>query len=103
MATRLLVDHLDPTISNHDLRAIFGAFGEVRGVTRSRDPATNAVRGFAYVEMATEESAQACIERLSGNGFNGTTSLCVRECRKTTPSLSRRKALKAAQARRFSI
>jgi RNA recognition motif-containing protein len=45
-----------------------------------RDMATGRARGFAFVEMATEEQAQAAAAALNGHQFGGRT-LTVNEAR----------------------
>jgi RNA recognition motif-containing protein len=62
------------------LQELFGQFGSVDSVRVMRDMATGRARGFAFVEMATDEQAQAAAAALNGHQLGGRT-LTVNEAR----------------------
>jgi RNA recognition motif-containing protein len=58
--------------TNEDrLRELFAAHGEVSSVNIITDRYTGRPRGFAFVEMATEEGANAAIAALNGQEVDG--------------------------------
>ncbi len=85
MARRLFVGNLPFSATETQLRDLFGQHGEVVSVNIVTDRFTNRPRGFAFVEMATDESAQAAIAGL--NGFTlEERQLNVNEARERTES-----------------
>lgn len=59
MGRRLYVGNLPYKATDEDLSALFSQAGTVESVRVMRDMATGRARGFAFVEMATDEDAQA--------------------------------------------
>jgi RNA recognition motif-containing protein len=59
---------------------LFGRAGSVESVNVMRDQATGRARGFAFVEMSTDEEAQTAITTLNGTQVGG-RSLTVNEAR----------------------
>lgn len=57
MSRKLYVGNLPYTIGEKELQELFGQAGRVESVHVVRDPATGRARGFAFVEMATDEEA----------------------------------------------
>jgi RNA recognition motif-containing protein len=55
------------------LIALFAAHGQVASVNLITDRATGRPRGFAFVEMTTEEAANAAITALNGQEVDGRT------------------------------
>ena len=53
------------------LQEIFAAYGEVTSVNVVTDRYSGRPRGFAFVEMATDEAAQAAIAGLNGQEVDG--------------------------------
>jgi cold-inducible RNA-binding protein len=80
MARKLYVGNLPYETSDQDLQQLFAAAGTVESVTVMRDAATGRARGFAFVEMATDEEAQAAIRQLGDQSFGG-RQLTVNEAR----------------------
>lgn len=80
MARKLYVGNLPYTVSEQDLQDLFAAAGTVETVNVMRDMATGRARGFAFVEMATDEDAQQAISQLNARDFGG-RSLTVNEAR----------------------
>lgn len=66
-----------------DLRELFSQAGTVDSVSVMRDMATGRARGFAFVEMATEEDAQNAINTLNNFAYGG-RNLTVNEARPKT-------------------
>lgn len=58
MGRRLYVGNLPYTTGETELQELFGQVGNVESVRVMRDAATGRARGFAFVEMATDEEAQ---------------------------------------------
>jgi len=77
---KLYVGNLAYETSESDLENLFAGSGSVESVRVMRDMATGRARGFAFVEMATEEDAQAAINQHHGSSFGGRT-LTVNEAR----------------------
>jgi cold-inducible RNA-binding protein len=80
MSRKLYVGNLPYDTSDQDLQALFATAGNVESVQVMRDTATGRARGFAFVEMATEEEAQAAIRQLAEHSLGG-RQLTVNEAR----------------------
>ncbi len=80
MARKLYVGNLPFETSDQDLGALFGTVGTVDSVNVMRDMATGRARGFAFVEMASDEDAQAAISKLNNHQLGG-RNLTVNEAR----------------------
>jgi RNA recognition motif-containing protein len=80
MATRLYVGNLPFRATGDDLQELFAQAGEVSSANVVTDRETNRSRGFGFVEMATDEGAQAAIELFNGKDFQG-RALTVNEAR----------------------
>jgi cold-inducible RNA-binding protein len=80
MSRKLYVGNLPYDTSEQDLQTIFGGAGEVETVNVIRDVATGRARGFAFVEMATDEGAQTAIRTLADYSLGG-RHLTVNEAR----------------------
>jgi len=85
MGKRLYVGNLPYSIEEGQLRALFEQDGrkvtEVKIVT---DRETGRPRGFAFVEMSTDDEAQAVIGSLHGTDVGGRT-ITVNEARERSP------------------
>src|SRR3954468_2875041 len=80
MGRRLYVGNLPYETGETDLQDLFARAGNVESVKVMRDMATGRARGFAFVEMSTDEEAQKAIAEL--NEFQvGGRSLTVNEAR----------------------
>jgi cold-inducible RNA-binding protein len=69
MSTRLYVGNISFKATEEDVRDLFSQAGEVVSVRLIKDAATGRLRGFGFVEMATNEDAQKAISNLNGNTF----------------------------------
>jgi RNA recognition motif-containing protein len=84
MGKRLYVGNLSYSVNETDLRDAFTAEGyDVAEVKVVMDRDTGRPRGFAFVEMATEEGASKAIENLNGRDLQGRT-ITVSEARERT-------------------
>jgi RNA recognition motif-containing protein len=76
----LYVGNLPYQTGEREVPALFGQFGAVESVRVMRDMATGRARGCAFVEMATDEQAEAAAVGLNGYQLAGRT-LTVNEAR----------------------
>lgn len=83
MGRKLYVGNLPYTASEQDLQDLFAGAGAVESVNLMRDMATGRARGFAFVEMASDEDAQKAIDQLNNTDFGG-RNLTVNEARPKT-------------------
>ena len=80
MGRKLFVGNLPYTTGEAELQELFAAHGTVDSVRVMRDMATGRARGFAFVEMASDEEAQRAAQALDQTQFGGRT-LAVNEAR----------------------
>ena len=80
MGRRLYVGNLPYTTGEAELQELFSKAGTVESVRVMRDAATGRARGFAFVEMSTDEEAQKAIDALNSHEFGG-RNLTVNEAR----------------------
>jgi RNA recognition motif-containing protein len=66
MSSNLYVGNLNYNTTEDTLRAVFAEYGEVESVRVITDRYTGRSRGFAFVEMATEEGAEKAISEVNG-------------------------------------
>src|ERR1700687_134513 len=65
MGRRLYVGNLPYTTGEAELQELFSKAGTVESVRVMRDAATGRARGFAFVEMSTDEEAQKAASELN--------------------------------------
>ncbi len=80
MGRKLYVGNIPFNSTEQDLQDLFAGAGTVESVNVMRDMATGRARGFAFVEMATDEDAQKAIDQLHDRPFGG-RNLVVNEAR----------------------
>ena len=80
MGRKLYVGNLPFETAEQDLRALFAGAGEVDTVNMVRDQATGQARGFAFIEMSSDEDAQNAITTLNNYQLGG-RALTVNEAR----------------------
>src|SRR5262245_56315434 len=80
MGRRLYVGNLPYTTGEAELQELFSKAGTVESVRVMRDAATGRARGFAFVEMATDEEAQKAASELNQYQMGG-RALTVNEAR----------------------
>jgi RNA recognition motif-containing protein len=71
MNNRLYIGNLSYSTTEEKLQATFSPFGAISSVHLVADKETGRSRGFAFVEFATEEEAQAAIKGLNGQEVDG--------------------------------
>ncbi len=69
--TKLYVGGIPYSTTEDQLRTAFEEAGQVTSSSIIMDRMTNRSRGFGFVEMADEASAQAAIDRWDGKDFDG--------------------------------
>jgi RNA recognition motif-containing protein len=85
MARKLYVGNLPYEAAEQDLQELFASAGSVESVNVIRDMATGRARGFAFVEMVSDEDAQNAISTLNNHQYGG-RNLTVNEARPKTQS-----------------
>ena len=80
MASKLFVGNLPFTTTENDLQDYFGQVGQVLAVNIMQDRATGRSRGFAFVEMQSQDDAAKAITQLHKKDFQG-RPLTVNEAR----------------------
>ncbi len=80
MGRKLYVGNLPYEIGEADLQELFGRAGTVDTVRVMRDMATGRARGFAFVEMGSDDEARKAITELNGFELGG-RGLTVNEAR----------------------
>lgn len=80
MAKKLYVGGLPYSTTEDSLKTIFSQAGTVESATIISDRMTGRSKGFGFIEMATDEEAQAAIDMFNGKEFEGRT-LTVNEAR----------------------
>ena len=81
MGTKIYVGNLPYTCDEEQLKQLFGSDGRnVADVAIITDRMTGQPRGFAFVNMASDEDAKRAIDALHGSSFGGRT-LTVNEAR----------------------
>lgn len=80
MGKKLYVGNLAYSVSSADLQDLFSEFGSVRSAQVIEDRETGRSKGFGFVEMESDEAAQAAINGLNGQQHDG-RPLTVNEAR----------------------
>ncbi len=88
MAKSVYVGHLNFDTTEDRLHELFQTYGEVTRVNIITDRDTGRPRGFAFVELTTDEAANAAIAALEGQQVDGRT-LRVNEARPRSPRRDR--------------
>jgi cold-inducible RNA-binding protein len=83
MGRKLYVGNLPYEVGETELQELFARAGSVESVNVMRDQATGRARGFAFVEMSTDDEAQSAITALNGTQVGG-RNLTVNEARPKT-------------------
>ncbi len=80
MAKRIYVGNLPYTTNDDELGQLFAEFGTVVSARVITDRATGRSKGFGFVEMSTDEEADAAIKAMEGKDMGG-RNLRVSEAR----------------------
>ncbi|MBY0315854.1 MAG: RNA-binding protein [Bdellovibrionales bacterium] len=84
MGNKLYVGNIPFSTTEESLSEAFGQCGTVSSAKIIMDKATGRSKGFAFVEMASDEEAQKAIEQLNGTEMDG-RSLKISEARPQEP------------------
>ena len=71
MNTKLFVGNLPFKMTEENLQELFAASGTVVSVALPVDRETGRKRGFGFVEMSSEDEAEAAIKALNGYDVGG--------------------------------
>ncbi len=71
MSMKLYVGNLSFDTSAQDLEKMFGEIGTVESTNLIEDRDTGRSRGFAFVEMSSEEEGNDAISQLNGKEVDG--------------------------------
>jgi cold-inducible RNA-binding protein len=71
MPKKLYIGNLSYRATEEDLKNKFGEIGECASVKIINDKFSGKSKGFAFVEMATEEAADEAIKKLNGTAMYG--------------------------------
>lgn len=71
METRLYVGNLPYSTTEEELRALFTQAGVVKSVALITDRQTGRSKGFAFVEMDSQEAVDAAIQMFHGSQLSG--------------------------------
>src|SRR3954451_14459073 len=80
MGRKLFVGNLPFSTDERRLRELFASIGAVDTVNIVLDQMIGRARGFAFVEMQTDEAAQTAIQRLNATDLDG-RKIAVNEAR----------------------
>lgn len=84
MGKKLYVGNLSYKVSSSDLEQLLSQYGQVQSAEVIVDRDSGRSKGFGFVEMSTDEEAQAAIAGLNGNEHEG-RALTVNEARPREP------------------
>lgn len=84
MTNKLYVGNLLYEATEDELKELFGQSGAVTSATIIRFKDTGRSKGFAFVEMGSEEEAQKAVDALNGQDYKG-RKLIVSEARPPKP------------------
>jgi cold-inducible RNA-binding protein len=84
MAKKLYVGNMSYDTTEDALHALFAGVGGVESVNIITDRMSGRPKGFGFVEMATEEEAQAAISQLNGTTLDD-RQISVAEARPQRP------------------
>src|SRR5262249_2681798 len=71
MGKKLYVGNLPYGVNDADLQQMFGQFGTVQSAQVIMDRDTGRSKGFGFVEMGSDQEAQAAITGMNGKDLDG--------------------------------
>jgi RNA recognition motif-containing protein len=80
MGSKLYVGNLSYDVNSSDLEQLFAQYGTVQSAEVISDRDTGRSKGFGFVQMGSDEEAQAAISALNGQEHGG-RSLTVNEAK----------------------
>ena len=84
MGKKLYVGNLSYSLTSDGLQQLFAAHGKVESAEVIMDRETGRAKGFGFVEMGTDQEAQAAISALNGQEVEG-RAIVVNEARPKEP------------------
>ena len=84
MGKKIYVGNLSYSVNDATLQDLFADYGTVVSAEVIMDRATGRAKGFGFVEMSSDQEAQAAIEALNGREHEG-RKLTVNEARPREP------------------
>ena len=84
MGKKLYVGNMGYDVSSSDLEQLFTAHGAVQSAEVINDRDTGRSKGFGFVEMGSDQEAQAAITALNGKDHGG-RALTVNEAKPRAP------------------
>lgn len=80
MNKRLYVGNIPYKVTEDDLKELFGQAGDVSEIKLIKDTASGKLKGFGFVEMASDEGALKAIEMFNKYSYSG-RNLVVNEAK----------------------
>lgn len=80
MGKKLYVGNMSYDVTSSDLEQLFAAHGTVQSAEVITDRMSGRSKGFGFVEMGSEQEAQAAIQALNGSDHGG-RALTVNEAK----------------------
>src|SRR4051812_33062907 len=80
MGRKLYVGNMSYEVDSSELQTLFGAHGTVTSAEVIADRDTGRSKGFGFVEMSTDQEAEAAIAALNGQDHGG-RALTVNEAK----------------------
>ncbi len=71
MSKKIYVGNMNYNTTEDSLRDLFSGYGDVTGINMITDRYTGRFRGFAFVEMETDEEAKKAIDGINGKELDG--------------------------------
>lgn len=90
MSKKLFVGSLPFSVSNEELQKLFETYGEVTSAVVIKDKQTRRSKGYGFVEMASDEAADAAMEALNKSELDG-RNIVVNEAKSTSEDKSWKK------------
>ncbi len=84
MGKKLYVGNMGYDVTSTDLEQLFAPHGQVQSAEVINDRSTGRSKGFGFVEMSSDQDAQAAIAALNGQDHGG-RPLTVNEAKPRTP------------------
>jgi RNA recognition motif-containing protein len=77
---KIYIDNLAENVTENDLRTAFEKYGDVESVEIQKHRFGNKRRGYAYLDMPSDEDAMKAMKALYGHNMKG-TSIKVNQAR----------------------
>ena len=84
MGKKLYIGNLSYGVASSDLQQLFAQFGKVESAEVISDRMTGRSKGFAFVEMGSDEEARKAIDGMNGKDHEG-RPMVVNEARPREP------------------